>query len=336
MGPPTAPPGVPPILPPSVEEAYRRKCVQLRQRLTEVEEANDAARLRLARSHRGIEKMRLERAFLLEQLAKRTSTNVEDSEGSPSPPPTVISSGVHSMLPDLTILQPKEKPLRVKRGHRKPSFLHDASNGPLFNPNNPNAPPLSPSSESFSHQNPSREPLPMPASANRPRPSITNGSTQTLRPSPPKKAPSAWEIFAMSTRARLEHEHRQDIADRTYDVDIELASMWNKMDPQEKEYYYAQQMQEAERAAAAIQSRTMSLPRAISRDLSQEERPPTLGGGAAYINNYGPPPPQPPQSVERPPIVKREDDDVEMPDEPEPAPGEDAGGFTAINRSPLP
>lgn len=82
---------VPPVLPPSVEEAYRRKCIQLRQRLNEVEEANDAARLRLARTHRGIEKMRLERAFLLEQLAKRTSTNVEDSEGSPSPPPTVAT-----------------------------------------------------------------------------------------------------------------------------------------------------------------------------------------------------------------------------------------------------
>jgi non-histone protein 10 len=57
--------------------------------MNEVEEANAAAALRLARMHRSIEKMRLERAFLLEQLAKRTSTNVEDSEGSPSPPPTV-------------------------------------------------------------------------------------------------------------------------------------------------------------------------------------------------------------------------------------------------------
>lgn len=36
--------------------------------------------------------MRLERAFLLEQLAKRTSTNVEDSDGSPSPPPTVCNT----------------------------------------------------------------------------------------------------------------------------------------------------------------------------------------------------------------------------------------------------
>lgn len=80
---------VPPPLPPSVEEAYRRKCVQLKSRTNDVEEANDAARLRLARAKRQVEKLRVERAFLLEQLAKRTSTNVEDSDGSPSPPPTV-------------------------------------------------------------------------------------------------------------------------------------------------------------------------------------------------------------------------------------------------------
>lgn len=57
--------------------------------MNEVEEANDASRVRLNRVQRAIEKLRLERAFLLEQLAKRTSTNVEDSEGSPSPPSTV-------------------------------------------------------------------------------------------------------------------------------------------------------------------------------------------------------------------------------------------------------
>ncbi|OBT64675.1 hypothetical protein VE03_05909 [Pseudogymnoascus sp. 23342-1-I1] len=96
----------PPALSPSVEEAYRRKCIQLRHRIKCVEVANDASRIRLLRMRRGIEKMRLERAFLLEQLAKRTSTNVEDSDGSPSPPPT-----------------PKEKPLRTKRGRRAPDFL---------------------------------------------------------------------------------------------------------------------------------------------------------------------------------------------------------------------
>lgn len=89
--PPPRPTAIPSTLPPSVEEAYRRKCVQLKNRTNEVEDANDAARLRLARIKRQVEKLRIERAFLLEQLAKRTSANVEDSDGSPSPPPTVCS-----------------------------------------------------------------------------------------------------------------------------------------------------------------------------------------------------------------------------------------------------
>lgn len=72
-----------------MEEAYRRKCVRLKKRTSDIEEANDAVRVRLARLKRQVEKQRLERAFLLEQLAKRTSTNVEDSDGSPSPPATV-------------------------------------------------------------------------------------------------------------------------------------------------------------------------------------------------------------------------------------------------------
>ena len=53
------PTAIPPALPPSVEEAYRRKCVQLKQRTNEVEEENDATRIRLARIRRQIEKMRV-------------------------------------------------------------------------------------------------------------------------------------------------------------------------------------------------------------------------------------------------------------------------------------
>lgn len=101
-------PAIPPSLPPSVEEAYRRKCVQLKNRTNEVEEANDAARLRLTRIKRQVEKMRIERAFLLEQLSKRTSANVEDSEGSPSPPPTVrlfVESGGPSAHADMFTAQ---------------------------------------------------------------------------------------------------------------------------------------------------------------------------------------------------------------------------------------
>ncbi|KAI9723347.1 MAG: hypothetical protein M1812_001231 [Candelaria pacifica] len=79
---------IPPSLPPTVERAYRLKCVQLKRRISDVDDCNDAYRLRKIRLNRGIMKMRLERAFLLEQLTKRMKDNVDESEGSTSPPPT--------------------------------------------------------------------------------------------------------------------------------------------------------------------------------------------------------------------------------------------------------
>ncbi|KAF1987949.1 hypothetical protein K402DRAFT_453151 [Aulographum hederae CBS 113979] len=89
-------------LPPSVEKAYYRKCIELKRRINEIEDANDAARLRKIRINRGVLKMRLERAFLLEQLQKRMDLNVDGSDRSESPPPA-----------------PQDKPLRSKRSHRQ-------------------------------------------------------------------------------------------------------------------------------------------------------------------------------------------------------------------------
>ncbi|PSN73918.1 hypothetical protein BS50DRAFT_605629 [Corynespora cassiicola Philippines] len=89
-------------LPPSVETAYYRKCIELRRRINDIEENNDGTRLRIKRLSRGIQKMRLERAFLLEQLQKHMEYNADDSDRSSSPPPT-----------------PTDKPLRSKRSHRK-------------------------------------------------------------------------------------------------------------------------------------------------------------------------------------------------------------------------
>ncbi|KAI1757420.1 hypothetical protein F4782DRAFT_478526 [Xylaria castorea] len=110
----------PPSLPPTVEEAYRRKCIQLKERSKEIEDENDAYRLRLSRLKRQIQKLRLERALILDQISKRTSTNVEDSEGSPSPPPT-----------------PQDKPLRTKRGHQSHKEQGRATNGAAKPPKRP-------------------------------------------------------------------------------------------------------------------------------------------------------------------------------------------------------
>lgn len=72
--------------------------------MNEVEESNDAYRLRKARLERGIRKMRLERAILLDTLAKRMRKNGADglgavyddeSEGSSEGPPTVRQNRIH-------------------------------------------------------------------------------------------------------------------------------------------------------------------------------------------------------------------------------------------------
>ncbi|PVH95376.1 hypothetical protein DM02DRAFT_632936 [Periconia macrospinosa] len=91
-------------LPPSVETAYYRKCIELRRRINDIEENNDNTRLRIKRLNRGVQKMRLERAFLLEKLNNLMEYNVDDSDRSSSTPPT-----------------PTDKPLRSKRSHRKGS-----------------------------------------------------------------------------------------------------------------------------------------------------------------------------------------------------------------------
>ncbi|KAI9658460.1 MAG: hypothetical protein M1831_003898 [Alyxoria varia] len=90
-------------LPPSVEKAYHKKCIELKGRLNEIEDANDAARLRKRRIDRSIMKMRLERAFLLERLAKIQYSNADESDKSSSPPPAI-----------------QERPSRQRRSRRSP------------------------------------------------------------------------------------------------------------------------------------------------------------------------------------------------------------------------
>ncbi|KAA8563945.1 hypothetical protein EYC84_011948 [Monilinia fructicola] len=232
----------PPTLPPSVEESYKRKCIQLKTRMNEVEEANDAARLRLSRMQRAITKMRLERAFLLEQMAKRTSTNVEDSEGSPSPPPT-----------------PQEKPLRTKRGHRKPSFLNTLGDPSIPLPSSLNAGlAISPSSSAFSHTHPDM------SNSNQATFNSFNTSIANPQPISPRRAhsptPLPWAVehltqpliphpFLLLARSKY-RKHRYGIKQGEVDIEFLLASGWKDASDETRERYESQfrAMQNAKRA----------------------------------------------------------------------------------------
>ncbi|TVY42009.1 hypothetical protein LSUB1_G002092, partial [Lachnellula subtilissima] len=215
---------VPPPLAPSVEEAYRRKCIQLKQRLNEIEADNEATRVRVQRIERSIQKQRIERAFLLEQLAKRTSTNVEDSEGSPSPPPT-----------------PKEKPLRTKRGHRKPSFLTnlgEASAGSAFIQQGPNT--LSPSSDAFSHTHP--EPVRNSTPQHLPKRLLSTVSNVNGTPTPAgssqqKPPKNAWDLFCSEMNPIMQKNNQQAIVDGAFDVEGALARAWRELPEPEKQEY---------------------------------------------------------------------------------------------------
>ncbi|KPM43508.1 hypothetical protein AK830_g3075 [Neonectria ditissima] len=206
---------VPSTLPPSVEEAYRRKCVQLKNRTNEVEDTNDAARLRLARIKRQVEKLRIERAFLLEQLAKRTSTNVEDSDGSPSPPPTDLASLAELMV---NPRKPKDKPLRTKRGHRKSMAVDvDAkATAGSFTTNQAQ----SPTSETASHP-----------PDNHAKDAHANGVSGSS-----KKPADAFEIYCDENRQALEAKKNEGDED-DLDVEDELARSWRELPGSEKEEF---------------------------------------------------------------------------------------------------
>ncbi|KAI0127574.1 putative HMG box-containing protein C10F6.08c [Xylariales sp. AK1849] len=201
----------PPPLAPTVEEAYRRKCIQLKQRSQEIEEENDAYRLRLERLERQVQKLRLERAILLEQLGKRTSTNVEDSEGSSSPPPT-----------------PKDKPLRLKRSHRNAS-LPGGDNDPTANGGSFTAHQASPDSETFSHDYPAAH---------------SNGGVNTAIPKPPKRPSNAFEIYCNDTRPLLQAEHKDKIAAGEYRLEEELARGWKDLPEDQKDDFQTRYVSE--------------------------------------------------------------------------------------------
>lgn len=74
-------------LAPSQEIAYRQKCIQLKRRLQEIETNNDRVRQKLLRERRFQDKMRLNRAILLnhmKDLVEDPSSRYNDDQGTAS------------------------------------------------------------------------------------------------------------------------------------------------------------------------------------------------------------------------------------------------------------
>ncbi|RMY65618.1 hypothetical protein D0863_09003 [Hortaea werneckii] len=149
-------------LAPSVEKAYYRKCIQLKRRLNEVEGANEELKIRRVRLDRSIMKMRLERAFLLDELRKRMDQNIDGSEASEdertaSPPPDRPHRDKRRRHanPEPPAAQPQHPSNSTSHPpshppHRSPSD-HASSRGQVAHTSNHSAPPHETSED---HSNP--------------------------------------------------------------------------------------------------------------------------------------------------------------------------------------
>ena len=312
---------IPPPLPPSVEEAYKKKCIELKRRMQEVEESNDVFRVRKARLARGIRKMRLERAYLLEMLGKRMKKNGssvdgfpqpydEESDGSSEGPPTVSfslsSTSKASYLKSLAnspTLQPHEKPLRSKRSHRRPV----SSPPPNFGHQHPR--PIAPSqAHPTSAYEPPRDGFRESAFQHVP---TTNGHAAIHYPPHPSTYPpnSAYQPEPQVMRPRPQppqsaffnflegyiKRHPEKYPHQTQDELLQVAHRaWEETEAEEYKHYYEDKYQ---RELRAYDEQIAELERREREGMMEVQVPP-------------PPPPQAQQPREAPAGV---------------------GGFTSIN-----
>ncbi|KAI9734552.1 MAG: hypothetical protein M1834_002153 [Cirrosporium novae-zelandiae] len=105
-------------LAPSVELAYKKKCVELKRRLNEIEKHNDEQRRKKMQLDTGIRKLKLERAILLDHLGKVVDLNKQSIRSlQPNGHPREVDEGMVDQAHN-----PKERSGRSKRGHRQSSL----------------------------------------------------------------------------------------------------------------------------------------------------------------------------------------------------------------------
>ncbi|KAL2850595.1 hypothetical protein BJY01DRAFT_209894 [Aspergillus pseudoustus] len=136
--------------PPSVEIAYKRKCIALKKRLSEIEAENELMRVRNRRGWQYIQKMRLESCILLERLATVTGMADEAQQAGANPELRARAAAMVSNSASLNGTAaarngsgpgyyedetegssdeqpptPQERPLRVKRSRKSNINLDD-------------------------------------------------------------------------------------------------------------------------------------------------------------------------------------------------------------------
>ncbi|CAN6649710.1 hypothetical protein TRVA0_024S00298 [Trichomonascus vanleenenianus] len=113
-----------PVLPESEESKYKQKCKDLRKRIREIEESNETMAVSIERTKRAIQRIRLERALMMEKLEEKTILKVDDSDGTPSPPPSPIPNEAlkrREMSPSMSVQPASAVGTPSSPGEKKPA-----------------------------------------------------------------------------------------------------------------------------------------------------------------------------------------------------------------------
>ncbi|KAK9245021.1 hypothetical protein V1506DRAFT_554268 [Lipomyces tetrasporus] len=292
----------PPSIPQSEEIKYRQKCKDLKKRIREIEEQNDVLTLRLARSKRAVQRMRLERAFLLEKLEERTFLKVDDSEGSPSPPPS--PPRIHS-----------RHRRRESEGSLSPVGESTTGGFTAFTNNG--------TTSKTNHTQSAN------SSSNAPTTGLHHAKKKhhTQRdPNAPKRPQNAYIIFCDHEKERVRAQLEQSQPGETFDLTKAMAEAWRDLGDDGRKPYY--ELYDAEKARYNREMEAYVPPGSV---------PPVTSASGNVANNSAMPPVSSPT-----PIVDDTVDTIPMSqvDEHTTVEEEDeemedvsfGGGFTAVNR----
>lgn len=205
-----------PALSLSEEAKYKKKCRDLKRRISEIESGNENLVTKLARTKRFIQRVRLERAILLEKLEDSAPRRGPGSDGSPSPPPSPALE-TYSLEPPHNNLN--GSPAQSRRSLSPIFSSHDLLDGhDAHDPSHLSA---------TKHSNTAARSSPVPS---------TKKHKPPKDPNAPKRPKNAFLLFCEierdSVRAAAEANSTENI-----DIARELGRVWAEMNADARKPY---------------------------------------------------------------------------------------------------
>lgn len=234
--------------------------MELRKRIHEIEQHNELMGLSISRTKRDIKRLRLERSLLLEKLEERTVLKVDDSEGSPSPPP-LQSDAAALKRPGSNAGSPRKR----KPGEQDAGGAHTPSKK------------HSPSARQVSGETAAAADMDMNGfEEDEDTPSSTTTAAARPKRAPPrdpnlpKRPQNAYIIFCDLEKERVKREVEEANSGHPFDLTKAMAEKWHELADSERQRFY--QLYEDDKERYAREMSACDLPNLSPSELKEKQR----------------------------------------------------------------